>query len=92
MYEKLGNLLKDAMKKAIDEQEVMGVNFLVRRGNDEIVYCEEGFSDREAGRKLNRDTIFRMYSMTKPVTSAAAMILLERGMLELYQPVVTVGQ
>ena len=30
MYEKLGNLLKDAMKKAIDEQEVMGVNFLVR--------------------------------------------------------------
>ena len=87
MYEKLGNLLKDAMKKAIDEQEVMGANFLVRRGNEEIVYCEEGLSDHEAGRKLNRDTIFRMYSMTKPVTSAAAMILLERGMLELYQPV-----
>lgn len=42
MYKKLGNLLKDAMKKAIDEQEVMGVNFLVRRGNDESYIVRKG--------------------------------------------------
>ena len=42
---------------------------------------------REAGREIKRDTIFRLYSQTKPVTSVAAMILMERGLLDFYAPV-----
>lgn len=44
-------------------------------------------ADIENGRVMKRDTIFRLYSQTKPVTGAAAMILMERGKLDLYQPV-----
>lgn len=44
-------------------------------------------ADREAEKPIERNTIFRLYSMTKPITAVAAMILMERGMLDLYEPV-----
>ncbi len=55
------------------------------------VYCEGravyegaiGFADREEGILMKKDTIFRMFSMTKPVTAAAVMQLWERGRLDL---------
>lgn len=75
------------MRQAIENSEVMGVNLLVERDGKEICYCETGMADREAGRPLTRDTIFRLYSQTKPVTAAAAMILMERGVVDLCQPV-----
>lgn len=75
------------MQQAIGNSEVMGVNLLVEQDGKEICYCEAGMADREAGRPLTRDTIFRLYSQTKPVTAAAAMILMERGILDLCQPV-----
>ena len=40
-----------------------------------------------SGKPIERNTIFRLYSMTKPITAVAAMILMERGMLDLYEPV-----
>ena len=43
--------------------------------------------NREAEKPIERNTIFRLYSMTKPITAVAAMILMERGMLDLYEPV-----
>lgn len=39
-------------------------------------------ADRENRRLISRDTIFRLYSQTKPVTAACAMILMERGLLD----------
>ena len=63
-------LLQDAMKRSIDNGEVMGVNILVEKAGEEIVYCEEGLADRENNRPICRDTIFRLYSQTKPVTAA----------------------
>ena len=80
-------LLQDAMKRSIDNGEVMGVNILVEKAGEEIVYCEEGLADRENNRPICRDTIFRLYSQTKPVTAACAMILMERGLLDLGAPV-----
>jgi CubicO group peptidase (beta-lactamase class C family) len=46
-----------------------------------------GHRDREAGLPVEHDTIFRIYSMTKPLTSVAAMLLVEEGLMELKDPV-----
>ncbi|MGH7437199.1 MAG: serine hydrolase domain-containing protein, partial [Polyangiaceae bacterium] len=46
-----------------------------------------GLMDRERGKPVRPDTIFRIYSMTKPVTSVAMMTLYERGLFQLADPV-----
>jgi CubicO group peptidase (beta-lactamase class C family) len=46
-----------------------------------------GLADRERGRSLSRDDIFRIYSMTKPVTSVALMMRVEEGLVALDDPV-----
>ncbi len=74
--------ISKVMKQAVDHCEVMGVNLLVEKGGEELLYCEEGMADRENRRLISRDTIFRLYSQTKPVTAACAMILMERGLLD----------
>ena len=53
---------------------------VMRRG--EIAYFEAvGYRDKAAGDAMTKDAIFRIYSMTKPLTSVAAMILVERGQM-----------
>ena len=64
----------------------MGANLFITKGNEELVYAQAGMADREAEKPIERNTIFRLYSMTKPITAVAAMILMERGMLDLYEP------
>ena len=64
-----------------------GVNCMVLQHGRELAYYEAGYRDVAANKKMTRDTIFRLYSMTKPVTSAAAMILLEEGKIDLLDPV-----
>jgi CubicO group peptidase (beta-lactamase class C family) len=62
------------------------VVLVARRG--QIAYFEAfGFQDKDAGKKMTKDSIFRVYSMTKPFASVAAMILMEEGRLELTDPV-----
>ncbi len=79
--------LLDTMEQAVSGCEVAGVNLLAEQGGEEICYCQAGMADREENRAMGRDTIFRLYSQTKPITAAAAMILMERGELDLCQPV-----
>lgn len=79
--------LKKSLRKSIDNQDLAGANMLVFKKGEEIFYHEDGFADIEAGLPIQRDSIFRLYSMTKPVTAAAAMILVERGEIELNEPV-----
>lgn len=83
----LEKILKGILKTSIENSEIAGANFLVIKDGKEMVYVQDGMADREAERKIERDTIFRMYSQTKPVTSVAAMILMERGLLDFYTPV-----
>ncbi|SIT45044.1 conserved hypothetical protein [Paraburkholderia piptadeniae] len=79
--------LTDAMQGYVDRGEVAGVVTLAWR-NDEIgLFDARGWRD-EAGRlPMQRDTLFRIASMTKPVTSAAIMMLVEEGRLTLDAPV-----
>lgn len=79
--------LQNVMEQSVRNCEVAGVNLLVEKDGEEICYCQAGMADREENRPISRDTIFRLYSQSKPVTAAAAMILMERGQLDLCQPV-----
>ncbi|WOO37567.1 serine hydrolase domain-containing protein [Anaerocolumna sp. AGMB13020] len=79
--------VKKAILKAIEKKEIAGGNLLIVKGGKEIFYHEDGLASIEEKRPVKRDTIFRLYSMSKPVTAAAAMILVERGELDLYESV-----
>ncbi|HEX4891054.1 MAG TPA: serine hydrolase domain-containing protein, partial [Alphaproteobacteria bacterium] len=74
-------------QKYIDEGKLAGVLTLVaRRGR--LAYLDtRGNMDVESGRVLTPDAIFRIYSMTKPVTSVAAMMLYEEGCFQLDDPI-----
>jgi CubicO group peptidase (beta-lactamase class C family) len=62
------------------------VILLARRGK--IAYFEAfGFRDRDKGLPMTRDALFRIYSMTKPITTTAAMMLQEEGRLQVHDPV-----
>ncbi|WP_249898806.1 serine hydrolase domain-containing protein [Paenibacillus sp. PK3_47] len=75
------------MKASIDNKEIAGANFMVLKDGSEVFYHEDGLADLESGRAVARDSIFRLYSMSKPVTAAAVMMLLERGQIDLFDPV-----
>jgi CubicO group peptidase (beta-lactamase class C family) len=79
--------LSGAMREAASSGQIVGCVTLVARGG-RIVHLEAtGEADREAHRPMRQDTIFRMASMTKAVTSVAAMMLVEEGRLALQDPV-----
>lgn len=81
------NQIKKVLKAGIENHELAGANLLVIKDNKEIFYHEDGLADRESGITIRRNSIFRLYSMSKPVTATAVMILLERGEIDLYDPV-----
>ncbi|HEY5931001.1 MAG TPA: serine hydrolase domain-containing protein, partial [Burkholderiales bacterium] len=63
-------------KEHIDKGNLPGVVVMVAR-KGKLVYSETlGFQDKAAGKPLREDAIFRMYSMTKPMASVAAMMLI----------------
>lgn len=74
-------------QRYVDEAKLPGALTLVsRRG--QVVHCETiGSADVEAGTPVATDTLFRIYSMTKPVTSVALMTLYEEGRFQLDDPV-----
>lgn len=79
--------IKNVIRNSIEKSELAGANVLLIKGNKEIFYHEDGYADMEAGIPIKRDSIFRLYSMSKPVTAVSVMILLERGEIDLYEPV-----
>lgn len=81
------NSLKRVMDAAVENKEVAGCNVLVLQNGREIAYAESGFRDIENNVPFSRDTIVRLYSMSKPITSAAVMLLLDRGEIDLQDPV-----
>src|SRR5690348_2837331 len=71
----------------VDEGLIPGAVLAVARAG-RLAYCEAfGFRDREAGVAMTENAIFRIASMTKPITSVAAMMLAEEGRLDIAAPV-----
>ena len=84
---KLQDTLTDILADAVERGETPGVNLMVRRCGEEVLYTQAGMADREERRSIRRDSIFRLYSQSKPITAAAVMLLVERGRLDLLEPV-----
>ena len=80
---KLTERLNACLGQAVENREAAGLNLLVLRDGEELCYAEAGMADIETARPIRRDSIFRLYSQSKPVTAAAAMILADRGLLDL---------
>jgi CubicO group peptidase (beta-lactamase class C family) len=75
------------MQSYVDQDKLAGLITMVARGG-KLVHLEcYGMMDIEAGKSMQFDTIFRIYSMTKPITSVAFMMLYEEGRVHLYDPV-----
>ena len=67
------------MQKAVDGKEVSGVVTILARHGKVVDYRTYGQRDMASGAPMTRETIFRDYSMTKPVTAVAMMLLYEQG-------------
>ena len=76
--ERLGRL-HDAMQRPVDEKSLAGVVTLLMRHGKFVEQRSYGVKDMASGAPMTNDTIFRIYSMTKPVTGVAMMILYEEG-------------
>ena len=68
---------------AVCENQCAGMTVLVRRNGEDVLYAQAGLADIEAQKPISDDSIFRLYSQSKPVTAAATMILVERGLIDL---------
>jgi CubicO group peptidase (beta-lactamase class C family) len=78
--------LSQALKADADKGKIPGAVALVSR-KGRVAYFEAfGFRDKASGAPMTRDAIFRIYSMTKPITSVAAMMLVEEGKILLTDP------
>jgi CubicO group peptidase (beta-lactamase class C family) len=77
----------EVVQRSIDSRGVAGaVTLVARRGK--IAYFEaQGLADIEANRPMARDSIFRLASMSKPITGVAVMMLVEEGQVRLSDPV-----
>jgi CubicO group peptidase (beta-lactamase class C family) len=75
------------MKSFVDHQTVAGAVTLVAHGGDIVEFEATGMADVEAGHAMQKDTIFQIMSMTKPVTAIGIMMLAEEGKLALRDPV-----
>ena len=79
--------LHDGMKAFVDRKDVAGVVTLVVRDGRTVDIHATGYQDIETKTPMRTDTIFRIASMTKPMTSVAVMMLYEEGKLFLTDPV-----
>ncbi len=75
--------LNDILDEMPAKEFVSGCSCMVLQHGKEICYYERGCRDLEQQLPLTRDTIFRLYSLTKPMTAVAAMLLIEDGKLDL---------
>jgi len=76
-----------AVQRSIDDKRIAGAVTLVARRGQIAWLKAQGMMDREAGKPMRNDAIFRICSMTKPITSLAVMMLYEDGRFLLDDPV-----
>jgi CubicO group peptidase (beta-lactamase class C family) len=75
------------LQRYVDENRVAGAVALVLRDGRPIYERAVGWADRESGRRMSMDTLFRIASQTKAITSTVALTLVEEGKLTLTDPV-----
>ena len=74
------------MDRYVEQRKYAGSSFLLKHKGDEVFFHSSGLRNLEQDLPFRRDTLVRIYSMTKPVTSVALMMLAERGLFHLDAP------
>ncbi len=85
--ERLGRITGFLNRNYIEPGKIAGCQVLVSRHGHPAYFKSFGQMDRERAKPMADDTIFRIYSMSKPITSIALMQLYEQGHFQLYDPV-----
>ena len=75
--------LQSVFDESVAAKKVAGVNCVVFKDNKEIGYWQSGLKDVENKLPFERNTICRLFSMSKPVTAVAAWILIEQGKIDI---------
>ncbi|MBT8535405.1 beta-lactamase family protein [Polynucleobacter paneuropaeus] len=79
--------VKASLQAEVDKGNIPGAVVMINR-KGKLVYSEVvGYQDKSANKAMSKDSIFRIYSMTKPLASVAAMILVEEGKMQLADPI-----
>ncbi len=81
------NRITDWLSEQMSSERLAGASVLVGRRGGVAYFNASGMADKELGKSFKRDTIVRIFSMTKPITTVAAMMLYERGCFHLDDPV-----
>ncbi len=81
------NRVTQAMQEFVDAGQLAGVVTMAARDNKIVHFEAVGQRDIAAGDPMDKDDIFRIYSMSKPITGVAMMILYEEGKFKLSDPV-----
>jgi CubicO group peptidase (beta-lactamase class C family) len=79
--------LNAGMKSLVDEGRLAGVVTMVARHGKVVNFAAQGKRDTATGTPMQKDSIFRIYSMSKPITGVAMMMLFEEGKWQLNDPV-----
>ena len=79
--------LSNEMHSQVEQGTFAGISTLVARKNKVVHFEQFGQRDREAQLPIEPDTLFRIYSMTKPIITVAFMTLYEQGLCDLAEPV-----
>lgn len=74
------------MDSYVEQRKYAGSSFLLKHKGEEVFFHSSGLRSVEDNLPFQRDTLARIYSMTKPVTSVALMMLAERGLFHLDAP------
>ena len=80
--------IPDVMRSEVEKNTFPGAVTLVARHGRLVHFEATGFSDAAKTQPLSKDTIFRLASMTKPIVTAAGMMLVEQGAMKLNDPIV----
>lgn len=83
----LRDYVREAMQRFVDQKEIAGAVALVGRADKDLAVEAVGFRDVESGATMATDSIFRVMSLTKPITAIAVMMLVDEKKLGLDDPV-----
>lgn len=84
--ERLGRL-ETVLHGYVERGEIAGIVALIHRHGEQAAAWAIGWQDKEAQMPMQRETLFRIMSMTKPIIAVAALMLVEEGKIRLYDPV-----
>ena len=85
--ERLTSKADEICRRSVSEPSCFGIIFRLLQHGKLVAESSAGVEDPDTGKPVTADTMFRLASMTKPVTAAAVLAACDRGLLSLYDPV-----